>query len=690
MIGYLDKLYLTPPQLKFMRKHFFIVLLTLSLANLIASELHGQDWDLNGNAAGVNSKLGTTNGQPLRLFSNNLERMRIDASGKIGIGTTAPNASSLLEINSTNKGVLLPRMTEAQRNAIPSPANGLLIFQTDGSSGFYYYYNAAWNPLATSTTGFANTTLSNLTAPTAINTDLLPGTSSIRDLGSIELGWKSLYLHGDIWIGDGRVLSITGGVALGHQALVSINGGGGNIAIGSHALTQNTSLDFLIAIGDSALSQNTTGGGNNTAIGSRAGAVTTSGNDNTFIGFKTGYSNTSGSSNTFAGSHAGSQTVGVGSNSAFGAYSLHNNTTGNTNEAFGAYSLLNNTSGSSNTAMGTWSMEENTTGSTNAAFGKYTLRNSTSASGTSAFGFSAGMFADNPTNCTFLGAYTDALGTVANSIAIGNKAGVTASHQVRIGNDDVTSIGGAVDWTTFSDGRFKKNMNENVPGLEFIKGLRPLTYTLDITGIKAAKNFGPQSRSLTDQDLKATQEKEKIVYTGFVAQEVEKAAKKLNYDFSGVDAPKNNKDFYGLRYSEFVVPLVKAVQELSEKTDEIEELKKQNNELSERLRKLEELVNKSTLGTNLTAELSSAYLNQNLPNPFGQSTVIGYNLPENAGPAKMIVTDMNGTVIKSLTISAKGKGNLTLGRNALAAGEYIYSLWIDGRQVDSKRMIITK
>ena len=59
-----------------------------------------------------------------------------------------------------------------------------------------------------------------------------------------------------------------------------------------------------------------------------------------------------------------------------------------------------------------------------------------------------------------------------------------------------------------------------------------------------------------------------MVYTGFVAQDVEKAARELNYDFSGVDAAKNDKDLYGLRYSEFVVPLVKAVQELSAKNDE--------------------------------------------------------------------------------------------------------------------------
>ncbi len=52
--------------------------------------------------------------------------------------------------------------------------------------------------------------------------------------------------------------------------------------------------------------------------------------------------------------------------------------------------------------------------------------------------------------------------------------------------------------------------------------------------------------------------------TGFVAQEVEQAAKDLNYDFSGVVAPQNDLDNYSLRYSEFVVPLVQATKELHE------------------------------------------------------------------------------------------------------------------------------
>jgi len=55
-----------------------------------------------------------------------------------------------------------------------------------------------------------------------------------------------------------------------------------------------------------------------------------------------------------------------------------------------------------------------------------------------------------------------------------------------------------------------------------------------------------------------------ISFTGFIAQEVEIAADNCNYDFSGVKKPKTDKDLYGLSYSEFVVPLVKAVQEQQE------------------------------------------------------------------------------------------------------------------------------
>src|SRR6476620_1518850 len=66
------------------------------------------------------------------------------STGAAGIGTTSPNASSLLEINSTTKGLLISRMTKNQRDAITSPATGLLIYQANGASGFYYYDGSKW------------------------------------------------------------------------------------------------------------------------------------------------------------------------------------------------------------------------------------------------------------------------------------------------------------------------------------------------------------------------------------------------------------------------------------------------------------------------------------------------------------------------------------------------------------------
>jgi hypothetical protein len=66
----------------------------------------------------------------------------------IGTDNTPPANSAMLDIQSTSKGILVPRMTAAQRTAISSPANGLMVYQTDGTTGFYYYNGTAWTSLA--------------------------------------------------------------------------------------------------------------------------------------------------------------------------------------------------------------------------------------------------------------------------------------------------------------------------------------------------------------------------------------------------------------------------------------------------------------------------------------------------------------------------------------------------------------
>ena len=304
-------------------------------------------------------------------------------------------------------------------------------------------------------------------------------------------------------------------------------------------------------------------------------------------------------------------------------------------------------------------------------------------------------------------------------MALGNTARITASNQVRIGNSSITSIGGQVDWTTLSDGRYKKDIRENVPGLQFINKLKPVTYKINVAGIRnfvkedaeSAQNenessgINSENKSLIETSIK---EKEKIVYTGFVAQEVEKAAKEIGYDFSGVDAPKDENDYYGLRYAEFVVPLVKAVQELSKQNDELgimnDELKKKDeqqqthiDELESRLAKLESLMNgnQSLMGDHssvnqqrvtINEKPETAKLEQNIPNPFNYTTTINYTLPTPYFSAKIIITDKSGKILKEVNLSGNGKGSIKVDASTLSSGTYQYSLYVDGKLFGSKQM----
>lgn len=80
--------------------------------------------------------------------------------GPIGIGTITPDASAKLDVSSTTQGILLPRMTEVQRTAITPAATGLIVYQTDGTTpGFYYYDGSAWTALGGGGTGTADPTL---------------------------------------------------------------------------------------------------------------------------------------------------------------------------------------------------------------------------------------------------------------------------------------------------------------------------------------------------------------------------------------------------------------------------------------------------------------------------------------------------------------------------------------------------
>ena len=279
-------------------------------------------------------------------------------------------------------------------------------------------------------------------------------------------------------------------------------------------------------------------------------------------------------------------------NTANGFEALLYNTSGYNNTAEGYVALGYNTTGISNTAVGLFALHSNSgsIASYNTAVGTQALANTTNSQFNTAIGYSAGTLHDLGYNNTFLGANCDVnTASLYNVIAIGEAVTCTASSQARIGNSATNSIGGYANWTNLSDSRFKKNIKENVVGLDFIMKLKPVTYNLDVT--KLSRTLGEDHGSNINDDMKTSMAaKEKMVYSGFVAQEVEKAAEESGYDFSGVDKPKNENDFYGLRYAEFVVPIVKAVQEqqaMIEKQQQIND--KLQTLIEEQQKKIEEL-----------------------------------------------------------------------------------------------------
>jgi hypothetical protein len=370
--------------------------------------------------------------------------------------------------------------------------------------------------------------------------------------------------------------------ASGHYSLYANTIGLNNTASGYEALRNNTTACRNIAIGTRALySQSYNNGGvpwisSNVAIGDSAlysnqPISTDLGIHNTAIGHTSLFTNTLGCFNT-----------------AIGYLSLYSNTTGHENTANGFRSLYSNTIGDYNTAIGLRSLYSNTTGDHNTAIGYYSLYQNTTGGNSTAIGRSA-----------------FSTGNYSNSTALGYNAEPGASNKVIIGNTSVTWIGGHSTWHNTSDARMKTNIKEDVKGLDFIMELHPVTFYFDKDKMDNLIGVVDSSDYAEKYDI------EKIKQSGFLAQEVEQAAKKSGYDFSGIKKPKGDVGYYSLSYAEFVVPLVKAVQELNEENKELrfmsEELTQKNEELEAKVEKVEGLRKE-------VEELKAMFLQQSIIN----------------------------------------------------------------------------
>ncbi len=236
---------------------------------------------------------------------------------------------------------------------------------------------------------------------------------------------------------------------------------------------------------------------------------------------------------------------------------------GNQNTAVGRQALLNAISGHSNTAIGSRTMELVTTGDFNSAIGRLGLASVVGGEYNSALGFNADV---------------DATGGSFNTCtAIGYNSNVLATNRITVGHSSIGQIGGYEPWSDLSDGRYKTDVAENVPGLDFIRLLRPVTYHVNTQSLAEhlQEDYMRDERgswTYTAPEpfiVEARQKSSSKTRSGFIAQEVEAAAQSIGYAFNGVNHPEHERDLYSLSYSTFTVPMVKAIQELSAENESL-------------------------------------------------------------------------------------------------------------------------
>lgn len=408
-----------------------------------------------------------------------------------------------------------------------------------------------------------------------------------------------------MWIHSDHPTNLFMGVGAGRVNNGGTDGGTSNIFIGGFAGNHNTTGSQNSALGYGALNANVSGS-SNTASGFGALNYNSTGSNNTAHGFSALYSNIAGESNTAVGYNAlwtnkGSLNTANGANAlsgnttgdrnaAFGFSALYSNAIGRYNSAFGVNALYSNTTGDQNTASGMESLWHNTEGRSNTAVGFYSLYSNITGTANTAVGLNALAYNQSGAANTAIGAFSGVpFGNVlSETIAIGYSAVANADNKIRFGNSSVTVIEGQVEYSWPSDGRFKEDIRNDVDGLDFILKLKPISYQFN--RLKYAQHVGEHMDA--DREL-SLREKSEVRTVGFIAQDVEKIIQQIGFtSFDAVHAPTNEKDNYSMGYAVFVVPLVKAVQELNDQNTSQQELLDQQkamiNELLKRVEALED------------------------------------------------------------------------------------------------------
>jgi hypothetical protein len=346
-------------------------------------------------------------------------------------------------------------------------------------------------------------------------------------------------------------------IAIGHNAGLNVTTGIQNTLIGGLAGDALTDADFNVAIGKGALS-NDTQGSKSTAVG--VGALesqnfsSATDTHNTAVGMNAGNQITTGDQNTIVGALAGDALTTGNKNAVLGYQALSLGSTADGNTAIGHQALLvaSNTSGAdmNNTAVGASAGSSVTTGLKNVIIGVSSAPNLTTGTDNICIGRQADVSASGAANQITIGIDINAGGD--NNFSFGKASNVVT-------ND----FDSDANWSRSSDRRKKREIYDQELGLDFVNDLRTVNFQW-----KPSNEFPKEWNDYSEENNMDTN----VVMHGFIAQEVKDALDKHSSErdskFSGW---KEGED--GMQHTSremFVIPLIKAVQELSAQVTELQ------------------------------------------------------------------------------------------------------------------------
>lgn len=320
---------------------------------------------------------------------------------------------------------------------------------------------------------------------------------------------------------------------------------------------------------------------------------------------------------------------------------------------------------------------------------------------TSTLGISAAGYFHNIANSSIVayGAIGSSNGNNTINIGVYGEANGAAVNYAGYFEGDVyinsINISGT-GYVLASDEQFKTDVNELESALPIIEQLNAKTYFLD---------------TLNQYGIKFSGQKQ----YGFIAQEVESVVPELvsqtvkpqTYDSLG-NLLTDSVSYKSLNYNGIIPILVKGIQEQQQELDHQDSI---ISALNNRLIQLENclsnllpaLCQANQMAIQQTPEETQEYLektinvtlssrnniilNQNVPNPFAESTVITYTIPATVQKAQIHFYDGQGKLINSVEIAERGNGQLNVFANDLSTGVYTYSLVADGKVVATKKMM---